>query len=397
VSNPGSKPLEDFQRQEDQRTAQLEEQLQSLQAEIQNLKSVMEDMRGYIKRLEEERERSLAYPHIEAVILDVLPNGNYVVKSSTGPNFLVVSSPELNKEQLKPGTRVALNQRGSTIVDVLPPSQDVFVRLMEVEERPNVSFSDVAGLDEQISLIREVVELPLQKPELFREMGIEPPKAVLLYGPPGCGKTLLARAVASETKATFISLVGTELVQKYVGEGARLTRELFELAKKKSPSIVFIDEIDAVAGKRVDASLSGEREVQRTMMQLLAEIDGFDPLGNVKIIGATNRVDILDPALLRPGRFDRLIEIPLPNKAGRREILQLYLRKVRAEGVDPGVVADMTEGMSGADLRDLVTEAGMTAIRNDRKVIASRDIMTALEVVKRRKQRMQDVGYIRRT
>ena len=266
---------------------------------------------------------------------------------------------------------------------------------MEVVERPKVTYADIGGLEVQMQLLRETVELPLKKPELFREIGIEPPKAVLLYGPPGCGKTMLVKAVAHEADATFIRLVGSELVQKFVGEGARLTRELFELAKKKSPSIIFIDEIDAIASKRLDASVSGEREVQRTLMQLLAEIDGFDPLGDVKIIGATNRLDILDPAILRPGRFDRLVEVPLPDKAGRQEILRLYLRKIKLTGeIDVTYLVNSTEGMSGADLKEIVTEAGMNAIRKGAKAVTMEDLKEALAFVKKKEKGISGVGYL---
>ncbi|WP_449463506.1 proteasome-activating nucleotidase [Tardisphaera miroshnichenkoae] len=389
------KALDDFGPLEGENAQDEEKEMGTLKEQVSSLKEEVERLKEYINQLEQDKEKALSPPLIEAVVMDVLPNGRAVVKSSSGPNLVVYVTSAIGQNKLKPGDRVALNQRGSAIVELLPRSEDAFVKLMEVVERPKVTYADIGGLQVQMQLLREAVELPLKKPELFREIGIEPPKAVLLYGPPGCGKTMLVKAVAHEADATFIRLVGSELVQKFVGEGARLTRELFELAKKKSPSIIFIDEIDAVASKRLDASVSGEREVQRTLMQLLAEIDGFDPLGDVKIIGATNRLDILDPAILRPGRFDRLVEVPLPDKAGREEILKLYLKKIKLSGeVDMAYLVSSTEGMSGADLKELVTEAGMNAIRRGAKAVNMNDLKEALAFVKKKEKGISGVGYL---
>ena len=233
----------------------------------------------------------------------------------------------------------------------------------------------------------------MTKPDLFRELGIEPPKGVLLYGPPGCGKTLLARAVASMSNATFIRVVGSEFVHKYIGEGARIVREVFKLARKKAPSIMFIDEIDAIAAKRIDIGTSGEREVQRTLMQLLAELDGFDPLGNVKVIAATNRIDILDPAILRPGRFDRLVYVPPPNEKARVEIFRIHTRKMRlADDVDFTQLARLTEGATGADIRAIVIEAGYFALRANRKIVTMADFLAAIDkVMKKRRRPYADV------
>jgi Proteasome-activating nucleotidase len=294
----------------------------TINALIENDEDYLKYLEMKIKHLEEERkklllkleyyrsemEKLLSPPLIEAYIEYVLPDNRVVVKSSNGPNLVVQVAENIDKSKIKPGARVALNQRGSVVVDVLPDYPDPYVQLMEVVEKPSIRYSDVGGLEDQIRELREVVELPLKQPELFEELGIEPPKGILLYGPPGCGKTLLAKAVATESNAVFISLVASELVQKYIGEGARIVRELFALARRKAPAIIFIDEIDAIAAKRVEIGTSGEREVQRTLMQLLAEIDGFKPLDRVKVIAATNRIDVLDPAILRPGRFDRIIE-----------------------------------------------------------------------------------------
>ncbi len=365
----------------------LEQRLRELEAERTTLKS---ELRYY----KSEVEKLLAPPLIEAVVLEVLGDGRAIVKSSTGPNLIVTISNKIDQSKLRPGMNVALNQRGSTIVEILPQREDPHVHSMEVIERPKVRYSDVGGLDQQIRELREAVELPLKNPELFRKIGIEPPKGVLLYGPPGCGKTLLAKAVAGETNATFIRVVASEFVQKFIGEGARLVREVFEYAKKKAPSIIFIDEIDAIAAKRLDIGTSGEREVQRTLMQLLAELDGFDPLGDVKIIAATNRIDILDPALLRPGRFDRLIYVPPPDYSGRVEIFKIHTRKMPlADDVDLEKLARMTEGATGADIKVICVEAGYNAIREGRDVVTMRDFVKAIEkVLKKRRKDIVDKG-----
>lgn len=358
------------------------EYVRFLERRIKELETERTALRRELRYYKSEVEKLMSPPLIEAVVLEVLDDGRVVVKSSTGPNLIVTVSNRIDRNKLLPGIHVALNNRGSTIVEVLPVREDPYVRGMEVIERPNVTYSDIGGLEKQIQEIREVVELPLKHPELFRELGIDPPKGVLLYGPPGTGKTLLAKAVANETNATFIRVVASEFVQKFIGEGARIVREVFRLAKRKAPSIIFIDEIDAIAAKRLEIGTSGEREVQRTLMQLLAEMDGFDPLGNVKIIAATNRIDILDPAILRPGRFDRIIEIPLPDRKGRYEILRIHTRKMKlSKDVDLWRIADMTEGASGADLKAICTEAGYNAIRNKRKIVVMEDFVNAIKKI----------------
>ena len=335
-----------------------------------------------VKSLRSEVDRFRSPPLVLATITEVLDDHRMTVKSSTGPSFLVNYSKFLDEKLLVPGSRVALNQQTFGIVEVLPSEKDANVSGMEIETKPDITYDKIGGLEEQIREVKETVELPLTEPELFERVGIEPPKGILLYGPPGTGKTLLAKAVANETNATFIKIVASEFVKKYIGEGARLVREVFELAKEKAPAIIFIDELDAVAAKRLKSSTSGDREVQRTLMQLLAELDGFESRGDIGIIGATNRPDILDPALLRPGRYDRFIEVPLPNEDGRREILKIHTRNMSFdEEADVDLLADLTDGLSGADLKAVCTEAGMFAIRSKRDKITVDDFMKAVDKV----------------
>ncbi len=353
----------------------LEQRNQEMEAEISLL-------RREIKYYKQEIDKLMAPPLIEGILLEVLEGDKAVVKSTTGPNLIVSISGGVDRGKLLPGTYVALNQRGSAIVDVLPNREDPTVRAMEVIERPKTRYEDVGGLSRQIQELREVIELPLKYPHIIRELGIEPPKGVLLYGPPGCGKTLLAKAVAGESEATFIRLVASELAQKFVGEGARMVRELFALARRKAPSIVLIDEIDAIAAKRLDIGTSGEREIHRTLTQLLAELDGFDPLDNVKVIATTNRIDVLDPALLRPGRFDRIVEIPLPDLRGRLEIFRIHIKKMKVSGeVDVDTLARMSEGATGADIKAICTEAGFTALRSGRTYVTFDDFLSAIKKV----------------
>ncbi len=335
-----------------------------------------------VRRLRSELERLRTIPLIIGTVVDVLQNGKVVVRSSTGPHFIVNVSQFIDRNSLVSGARVAMNQQSFAIVEVLPFEKDPAILAMEIEEKPKVSYKDVGGLAEQIVEIKETVELPLLHPELFEKVGIDPPKGVLLYGPPGTGKTLLAKAVAHETNSVFIKLIGSELVRKYIGEGARLVRELFKLAGEKAPSIVFIDEVDAIGAKRLESATSGDREVQRTLMQLLAEMDGFNPRGDVRIIAATNRPDIIDPAMLRPGRFDRLIEIPLSNQEGRTEIFRIHTGRMNlSKDIALESLAALTEGATGADIKAICTEAGMFTIREGRDAVTLADFEKAITKV----------------
>jgi len=359
----------------------LKRRIRQLELQVRTLEADKERLERELSRLRMEMSRLRQPPAFAGTLIELLDEDRAIVQNYNGPRFVVRIAPWIEREKLKPGARVALDQRTMAVIELLPSQKDPSVLGFEVIERPKVTYNDIGGLKKQLMELREAIELPLKHPELFERVGIEPPKGVLLYGPPGCGKTLMAKALAHEVNATFIRVVGSELVRKYIGEGARLVSELFELAREKAPSIVFIDEIDAIGAKRLDETTGGEREVNRTLMQLLAELDGFDPRGNVKVIAATNRPDILDPALLRPGRFDRLIEVPLPDFTGRLEILKVHTRKMNLRGVDLKAIAEMTEGASGADLKAIVTEAGMFAIRARREYVTHEDFIKAVEKV----------------
>ncbi len=366
-------------------TRHLERRLRALESEKQILHAERTRLEKETQTLRTELEKLRQSPLITATIIEVLEDGRAVVKSSTGPNFVVHVASSIPRDRMQPGMRVALNQRSFAVTQELPPSRDPMIRAMEIEEAPDVSYIDIGGLQDQLREIKETVELPLLKPDLFRQVGIEPPKGVLLTGPPGTGKTLCARAVAHETNATFIRVIGSELVQKFIGEGARLVREIFMLAKEKAPAIVFVDELDAVGSHRLDIATSGDREVQRTLMQLLSELDGFENRGQVAVLGATNRPDILDPALLRPGRFDRIIQFPLPDESSRVEIFKIHTRGMNVESsVDFENLVIQAKNQTGADIKSICTEAGMFAIRDDRTCVTQDDFRRAIEKVQSR-------------
>ena len=274
---------------------------------------------------------------------------------------------------------MALNQRNYSIIEVIQDQSDPYITQMEIDLKPTLTFDQIGGLDSKIQELKEAIELPLLNPDLFKEIGIDPPRGVLLYGPPGAGKTLLAKAVAHHTNAAFISVVGSALVQKYIGEGTRIVKELFEFAQKKAPSIIFIDELDAI-GSRRELTTSGDLEVQRTLMELLAQMDGFSPFLNVKVIGATNRPDILDPALIRPGRFDKHIEIPNPDRLGRRQIFMIYLNNmsIKYTEADLDILADITENYNGSMIKSICTEAGMSVIRRNEDKVYIADVIEAV-------------------
>jgi len=365
--------------------AALRDETQQLINERTTMEAEIRGLRKKIDRLDENVNLLKMPPLIIGHIQDILDHERAIVRSSNGTVFQVSLNQRLDPDLLKPGTRVALNQDSLSVIEVLHEAWDPMVSGAEMVEKPTITYADVAGLDEQVESVREAIELPLTKPELFERAGIVPPKGVLLVGPPGCGKTLLAKAVANHTDATFIRMVGSELAQKYIGEGGRMVRELFSLAKEKSPSVIFLDEIDAIGAKRLDGSTSGDREVQRTLMQLLAELDGFDALKDVKIIAATNRPDILDDALLRPGRFDRVIEIPIPDEASRKAILKVHLNSMNTKKVSTGRIVERTNGFSGAELKATCVEAGMIAIRDGRSAVTQQDMMDAISRLEKKR------------
>ncbi len=352
-----------------------------LEVQKNNAESEKARLQRELDALRKELERLRAPPLITATVMDRLSDGRAVVKSSSGPHFVVGVSQLIDMDEILPGTLVALNQRTLSVLEVLPTSKDPVVSGLEVVDHPETMFNDIGGLDDKIAEIREMVELPLIHPELFEAVGIDPPNGVLLYGPPGNGKTQLAKAVAGETSSTFIKVVASEFVRKYIGEGARLVRETFKLAKEKAPAVIFIDELDAIGAARTESSVSGDREVQRTLMQLLYELDGFEKREDIKILAATNRPDILDSALLRPGRFDRLVEVPLPSRDGRKAIFSIHTKKMKLRHVDMNAMVESTEGASGAQIKAICTEAGMFAVRERRAHVTQKDFDAAIRKV----------------
>ncbi|KAH7927711.1 26S proteasome subunit P45 [Leucogyrophana mollusca] len=308
----------------------------------------------------------------------------YVINIKQIAKFVVGLGDRVAATDIEEGMRVGVDRNKYQIQIPLPAKIDASVTMMQVEEKPDVTYADVGGCKEQIEKLREVVETPLLSPERFVNLGIDPPKGVLLFGPPGTGKTLCARAVANRTDATFIRVIGSELVQKYVGEGARMVRELFEMARSKKACIIFFDEVDAIGGARFDDGAGGDNEVQRTMLELINQLDGFDPRGNIKVLMATNRPDTLDPALLRPGRLDRRVEFSLPDNEGRAHILKIHARSMSVErDIRFDLIARLCPNTTGAELRSVATEAGMFAIRARRKVASERDFLDAVEKVVR--------------
>ncbi len=318
---------------------------------------------------------------------EIIDENHAIISSSMGPEYYVTVMSFVNQDLLEPGCSVLLHNKVNSVVGILPDDSDPMVNVMKVEKAPLESYADIGGLHEQIQEIKEAVELPLTHPELYEEIGIKPPKGVVLYGEPGTGKTLLAKAVANQTSATFLRVVGSELIQKYLGDGPKLVRELFRVADDHSPSIVFIDEIDAVGSKRYDSGSGGTREIQRTMLELLNQLDGFDERGDVKVIMATNKIESLDPALIRPGRIDRKIEFPLPDVKTKRNIFKIHTAKMSlSEDVDLEVFVMAKDELSGADIKAVCTEAGLLALRERRMRVTMDDFTKAKEKTLYRKR-----------
>merc|ERR1711874_865264 len=349
-----------------------------------------ERMKPQDEKNEEERsqvETLRGSPMAVGSLEEIIDENHAIVSTSVGSEHYVSIYSFVDKDQLEPGCTVLMNHKVHAVVGVLGDDTDPLVTVMKLEKAPQETYADIGGLDQQIQEIKESVELPLTHPEYYEEMGIKPPKGVILYGPPGTGKTLLAKAVANQTSATFLRVVGSELIQKYLGDGPKLVRELFRVAEEHSPSIVFIDEIDAVGTKRYESNSGGEREIQRTMLELLNQLDGFDSRGDVKVIMATNRIETLDPALIRPGRIDRKIEFPLPDEKTKRRIFGIHTGKMTlSDDVDLEDYIMSKDDLSGADIKAICTEAGLLALRERRMKVTQEDFKKAKENVLYRKQ-----------
>ena len=339
-------------------------------------------LKEVINNLQKENKKFKSTPLMVAEIENIIKN-QAIIQIPNGNKFLVEISEEC--EKLSQEDVILIEQKSLTIIKKLNISKKFNIEKFIIMEKPSLGWEEIGGLQEEIEEIKEVIELPLKKPELFKKMGITPPKGILLHGPPGTGKTLLGKAVAASTNSTFIEIVGSELVQKFIGEGAKLIKEIFDLARKKAPSIIFIDELDSIAASRVEIGTSGEREVQRTFMQLLAEIDGFDNLGNVKVIGCTNRKDILDPAVVRPGRLDRLIMISSPNEKARAEIFKIHSKKMPMnKDISFPKIIKLTKGFSGAEIKAVCTEAGYLAMRKNKEIVSEQNFFNAIKKIKER-------------
>ncbi|KAI6657228.1 26S protease regulatory subunit 4 [Oopsacas minuta] len=348
-----------------------------------------ERLRPQEEKTEEERAKVddlRAFPMDVGTLEEIIDDSHAIVSTMVGSEYYVNILSFVDKDLLEPGCTVLLNHKMHAVVGVLSDDADPMVSVMKLEKAPQESYADVGGLDNQITEIKESVELPLTHPELYDEMGVKPPKGVILYGPPGTGKTLLAKAVANQTSATFLRVCGSELIQKYLGDGPKLVRELFRVADEHAPSIVFIDEIDAIGTKRYDSTSGGEREIQRTLLELLNQLDGFDSKGDVKVIMATNRIETLDPALIRPGRIDRKIEFPLPDEKTRRRIFQIHTNKMTlSEDVNLEEFITSKDELSGADIKAICTEAGLLALRERRMKVNSEDFRQSKENILYRK------------
>jgi len=358
------------------------------EGKIEELESVYRERAQNLRRLEAQRNELNSKVRLLREELQLLQEpGSYVgevVKAMGKNKVLVKVNPEgkyvvdldksIDVAEIKPNLRVALRNDSYVLHKILPSKVDPLVSLMRVEKVPDSTYETIGGLEKQVKEIKEVIELPIKHPEIFESLGIAQPKGVLLYGPPGTGKTLLARAVAHHTDCCFIRVSGSELVQKYIGEGSRMVRELFVMAREHAPSIIFMDEVDSIGSSRIEGSEGGDSEVQRTMLELLNQLDGFESSTSIKVLMATNRLDILDDALIRPGRIDRKIEFPNPNEGARADILKIHSRKMNLmRGIDLSKIAEKLPGASGAEIKAVCTEAGMYALRERRVHVTQED------------------------
>merc|ERR1711934_656308 len=361
---------------------QLQGHLDFLDTQESYVKDETKNLRRELLRAKEEVKRIQSVPLVIGQFHEMVDQLHGIVASTTGSTYHVRILSTINRELLRPSSSVALHRHSNSVVDVLPPEADSSIALLSDAEKPDVTYNDIGGLDIQKQEIREAVELPLTHGELYRQIGIDPPRGVLLYGPPGTGKTMLAKAVANHTKAAYIRANGSEFVQKYLGEGPRMVRDVFRLAKENSPAIIFVDEIDSIATKRFDAQTGADREVQRILLELLNQMDGFDQSVNVKVIMATNRQDTLDPALLRPGRLDRKVEFPNPDRRQKRLVFQAATAKMNlSDELDLEDYVNRSEKISHADVTCICCEAGLQAVRENRYVVLSKDFDTAYKKI----------------
>ncbi|OVA02650.1 AAA+ ATPase domain [Macleaya cordata] len=386
----------------------LDNEIRILKEELQRTNLELESFKDKIKENQEKIKLNKQLPYLVGNIVEILEmnpedeaeedganvdldsqrKGKCVVlKTSTRQTIFLPVIGLVDPDKLKPGDLVGVNKDSYLILDTLPSEYDSRVKAMEVDEKPTEDYNDIGGLEKQIQELVEAIVLPMTHQERFQKLGVRPPKGVLLYGPPGTGKTLMARACAAQTNATFLKLAGPQLVQMFIGDGAKLVRDAFQLAKEKSPCIIFIDEIDAIGTKRFDSEVSGDREVQRTMLELLNQLDGFSSDDRIKVIAATNRADILDPALMRSGRLDRKIEFPHPSEEARARILQIHSRKMN---VNPDVnfeeLARSTDDFNGAQLKAVCVEAGMLALRRDATEVIHEDFNEGIIQVQAKKK-----------
>ena len=378
----GDMPSTDYDAEEET-LEDLREQVELLEAQNREMENKLLDAAAEKNRAEQRLDRvtrensKLKKSPLFIATVQELTEDEVVVKQHGNNQEALTDITEEMLGDLEPGDRVTVNNN-LAITGKLEKETDARAQAMRVEESPSVTYEDIGGINEQIQEVRETVEMPLESPEVFDAVGIDPPSGVLLHGPPGTGKTMLAKAVANETDATFIRMAASELVHKFIGEGSKLVRDLFEVARENGPSVLFIDEIDAIASERTDSKTSGDAEVQRTLMQLLAELDGFDDRGDVRIIAATNRLDMLDDAILRPGRFDRLMEVPAADEEGREDIFEIHTREMNVDDdVDTAELAKAVGSITGAEIRAVCTEAGMNAIRDGRESVQMSDFQDA--------------------
>jgi proteasome regulatory subunit len=376
-----------------QQLKELYESMIELREKVEAQQRDVVKLREENAQLKRENAQLKRLPLFVAVVIEKMANGEVYLRQQGNNQEYITHAGDDIYPLLKAGSKVAVNNALS-IVKVVGTTFDSRVRVMELDTSPSQTFEQIGGLTNEIEEVREAVEYPLTRPEVFRRLGVEPPKGILLYGPPGTGKTLIAKAIAHNANATFIRMSGSELVHKFIGEGAQLVRELFQLAREKAPSIVFIDEIDAVGSTRTHDGTSGSAEVQRTLMQLLAEMDGFDNRGEIRIMAATNRPDMLDPALLRPGRFDRVIEIPYPDISARHEILKIHAKNLALSTVDLNLIAKEADGATGAELEAICREAGMIAVRESADSVGQEHFTAALRKVRHNKPEPDSRMYL---